>query len=439
MHLTRRFFLQSTGALAVYCGVSPLEALASSASAEAALANPGAVAKGKTLVVLFLRGGIDGLNLIVPHADPHYHDLRTNLRIPNPGEENGCIDLDGFFGLHPRAHKLQRWFDQGEFAAAHAVGYDHNTRSHFEEQDTWETGVIGNTVNSDGWLNRHLLTSSGHGPVRAISIGDNLPRILRGDAPAYAVAGIDDLTMPKAGGNVDAIHAALEHAYCVPMPDDRAPIAADAAGLVHDAGATTLEGVDLIQSVARQPYAPAAEYPSSKLAGQLQQAARLIKANVGLEVITVDYGGWDTHNNQGNGITGNFGNKVQTLADALDAFAEDLGDKLQDTLVLTLSDFGRTAAENGTRGTDHGWGNCMLALGGGVSQTGERVDGSSSGARKVIGPWPGLAPDQLHQKRDLLHTTDFRDVLAEVVQGHLGNANLQRILPGHAFKPVGII
>jgi uncharacterized protein (DUF1501 family) len=439
MHLTRRFFLQSTGALAAYCGVAPLQALAQSAEAAAALAVPRPVAAGKTLVVLFLRGGIDGLNLIVPHADPDYATLRQQLRIHAPGQEQGCLDLDGFFGLHPRAAALMPWADRGQFVAAHAVGYDHNTRSHFEEQDTWETGVIGNTVNSDGWLNRHLLTSTGHGPVRAISLGDNLPRILRGDAPAYAVRGIDDLTLPDMGGNAHAVHAALEHAYCQPLPDHRKADAADATTLAHDAGAATLDGIDTIRKVADQPYTPAADYPDSSLANQLRQAARLIKGDIGLEVVTVDYGGWDTHRNQGNGIAGNFGNKVQTLADALAAFAQDLGDRLDDTLVLTLSDFGRTARENGTQGTDHGWGNCMLALGGGVSNTGPRVDGSSSGRRQVVGRWPGLGEDQLHQKRDLLHTTDFRDVLAEAVTGHLGNDHLKTILPGHSFNPVGLI
>ncbi|MEM0913802.1 MAG: DUF1501 domain-containing protein [Planctomycetota bacterium] len=439
MHLTRRYFLQTTGALAAYCGVAPLKALAGSPQAASAVAAPASVRQGKSLVVIFLRGGIDGLNLIVPHADPHYADLRKTLRIQGPGQPEGCLDLDGFFGLHPRAQALMPWVDQGHFVAAHAVGYDHNTRSHFEEQDTWETGVIGNTVNSDGWLNRHLLTSTGHGPVRAISLGDNLPRILRGDAPAYAVRGIEDLTLPQARGDARAVHAALEHAYCTPMPGEHMQAAADATTLAHDAGAVTLDGIDVIQKVAAQPYTPAADYPSSGLARQLQQAARLIKADVGLEVVTVDYGGWDTHNNQGEGIGGNYGNKVQTLADALNAFAQDLGDKLDDTLVLTLSDFGRTAAENGTRGTDHGWGNCMLALGGGVSATGDRVDGSSSGRRKVVGRWPGLAEDQLNQKRDLLHTTDFRDVLGEAVSAHLGNQQLKTILPNHEFANVGLI
>ncbi len=429
MKITRRYFLQTTGALAAYCGVAPLRALGAAADTVSA-----PVASGKTLVSIFLRGGIDGLNLIVPYADPGYAKLRTNLRIANPGQDEGCLDLDGSFGLHPRARALLEAFDAGHAVAAHAVGYGKNSRSHFEEQDVWETGVTGNTVGSDGWLNRHLLTSEGRGPVRAVALGDALPRILRGDAPAYAIKGLSDLGLPQTDQH-GAITAALEHAYqCDPRKES-----ADATTLVRDTGAQTLEGMKLIDAVAKQPYKPSAKYPNSGLANQLKSAARLIKAEVGIEVIQIDYGGWDTHNNQGNGIAGNYGNKVEQLSEALAAFTQDLGDRLDDVLVLTLSDFGRTARENGTRGTDHGWANAMLALGGPVARTGEKAGVGSEKRRKVLTDWPGLLPDQLHQNRDLMHTTDFRDVLSEVVAVHLGNPNLGKIIPGHDPKPVGLI
>ena len=434
MKITRRYFLQSSGALLAYCGVAPLQALAKAApAAEAA----GAVAKGKTLVVIFLRGGIDGLNLVVPYGDEHYAKLRQGIRIPKPGEENGAADLDGFFGLHPRAKALMPLFDSGHAVAAHAVGYAKNSRSHFEEQDVWETGVIGNTLGSDGWLNRHLITSEGHGPVRAIALGNTLPRILRGDAAAYAVRGLADLNLPSTGSDADRVAAALEHAYQC----DPAQHLGDARDMVAQTGAATLEGVKQIRAVAELPYKPAAEYPEkSGLAQQLAAAARLIKSDIGLEVIEIDYGGWDTHNNQGYGIEGQYGNKVAELANALAAFTQDLGDKLNDTLVLTLSDFGRTAKENGTRGTDHGWANAMFAIGGPVAATGERVgDDKAPNRRKVVTSWPGLAPDQLYQNRDLAHTTDFRDVLGEAVQNHLGNPNLARIIPDHEHRPVGLI
>ena len=430
MQMTRRFFLRTSGALAVYCGVAPFDALTPAArAADAAAAATTSVTNGKTLVVIFLRGGIDGLNLVVPFADPHYKSLRKTLRIPSPNEADGCIDLDGRFGLHPRMKALQPLIDSGHFAAAHAVGYDHNTRSHFEEQDVWETGVIGNTVGSDGWLNRHLLTSQGHGPVRAVALGNTLPRILRGDAAAYAIRGLSDLGMPQARGEEATVAAALEHAY----HHDAHKHVDGARDLVAQAGSTTLEGVRLIQKIAAQPYESAAEYPRNSLANQLRVAARLIKSNIGLEVIEIDYGGWDTHNNQGSGIGGGFGNRLQVLGDSLSAFCRDLGDRLDDTLVLTLSDFGRTARENGTAGTDHGWANAMLALGGPVAKAGGHEK------RPVVGNWPGLAEDQLYQKRDLLHTTDFRDTLAEVVRVHLGNPNLETVLPQHTFQKVGLV
>ena len=174
MNITRRYFLKSTGALALYCGISPAHVLADSGLTPGDLKT---VAKGKTLVVIFLRGGMDGLNFIVPFGDPAYKGLRQNLLIPSPGQPNGVVPLDDFFGLHPRAAALQPLFAQNHARALHAVGYDRNTRSHFEEQDTWETGISGNTVNSDGWLNRHLMTSIGRGPVRGhFARGFALPR-----------------------------------------------------------------------------------------------------------------------------------------------------------------------------------------------------------------------------------------------------------------------
>lgn len=418
MNVTRRYFLKSSGALALYCGFSPARLLANPDSAAA-------VAKGKTLVIIFLRGGMDGLNFIVPYGDPAYSGLRKNILIGSPGKPDGALDLDGFFGLHPRAAALQPLFAAGQARALHAVGYDLNTRSHFEEQDTWETGVIGNTVSSDGWLNRHLATSKGHGPVRAVSIGDNLPRILRGKASAFALHGIADLNFPSvAKGDDIAMRAALEHAYCTPMPDHRVA----AQDLLSDTAETTIAGIDIIKKSAGEKYVPGATYPKMELGRRLSEAARLIKADIGLEVIEIDYGGWDTHQGQG-GVIGNYGNLVQNLADGLAAFHKDLGERMKDTLLLTISDFGRTAAENGTGGTDHGWANCMLALG--------AVAGKAP--QPVICKWPGLAKEQLHQGRDLLHTTDFRDVLGEVVGDHLGNQALKTVLPNHEFKPVGLV
>ncbi|NNM26243.1 MAG: DUF1501 domain-containing protein [Phycisphaerales bacterium] len=430
MHLTRRFFLQSTGVLSAYLGVAPLELLR--AEGDAAIARP--VTRGRTLVVIFLRGGADGLNLVVPHGDPAYYQLRRTLAVPAPRRgPDSVVSLDGFFGLHPRLAPLLPHFLSGNAVATHAVGYDQNTRSHFEEQDVWETGVIGNTVNSDGWLNRHLATSTGHGSIRALAVGDTLPRILQGRAPSFALRGLEDLTLPRDGALApETVAAALEHAYCTPPPAHRTA----ARDLLAQSGAVTLDGMARVRDLLAKSAPSTVEFPDTRLGRQLQQVAQLIKADVGLEVAEVDYGGWDTHQNQGGGAGGMFGELVGQMADALAAFMADLESRLDDVLVVTLTDFGRTAAENGTGGTDHGWANAMLVLGGGVKRA---QTSHPDGERPVIANWPGLAPDQLHEGRDLLHTIDFRDVLGELVRVHLGNPNLTAVLPGHEFKPVGLV
>lgn len=423
MDITRRYFLQSTGALALYCGLSPVNVLG-----QAGIGAIQPVRRDRTVVIIFLRGGMDGLNFIVPFKDPGYAQLRKSIRLADPGKENGVIDLDGFFGLNPRAGALADLFKAGHATALHAVGYSKNTRSHFEEQDVWETGVIGNTINSDGWLNRHLITSTGHGPVRAISVGDNLPRILRGKASAIAIRGMSDLTMPGDANTGVFMKAALEHAYCTPPREHQS----NAEDLLAQTAQNTLEGVEQIRKAAEQSYTPSAKYPDNELGRRLQDAARLIKARLGVEVVEIDYGGWDTHQSQG-GVEGQYGNLVQQLGDSIAAFHHDLGDQMNDVLLLTVSDFGRTAAENGTGGTDHGWANAMLAIGGGLA------GGSDGKPIPVRTQWPGLLKEQLHEERDLMHTTDFRDVLGEVVATHLGNSAIKTVLPQHDFKPVGML
>ena len=428
MHITRRYFLQSTGALALYCGINPLRTLADVGMTPADV-KP--VTRGKTFVAVFLRGGMDGLNFIVPFGDPGYRGLRPSLGLATPGTPNGVLDLDGFFGgpsERRRPHALlQKWHGHGlacgglrfEYALPfRGAGHLGNRRR------------AGNTINSDGWLNRHLLTSEGHGPVRAISIGDVLPRILRGKAPAFALRGISDLTLPNTS-NVDdtQMFAAIEHAYCTP-PREHENAAQD---LLAETAQTTLDGIKIIKQKMAEGYVSTVQYPKTDFANKLREIARVIKSDIGLEVAEIDYGGWDTHQNQG-ATTGQYAILVQNFAEGLRAFAQDLGDRLNDVLILTMSDFGRTAKENGTGGTDHGWANCMLAMGGNL------VTASSGGIIKpVLSRWPGLEKNQLHEGRDLLHTTDFRDVLAEVVSTHLGNPQIKTVLPSHDFRPVGFL
>jgi len=444
MHLTRRYFLKASGAVAVYLGVSPFAALRAGEPGVAGapvlppIDSAQMVKKGKTLVVIFLRGGADGLNLIVPYGDPAYYDLRKSISIAKPAQGNdaAALDLDGFFGLHPKLKPLEAHFRSGLAVAAHAVGYSKNTRSHFEEQDTWETGIVGNTLHSDGWLNRHLATSAGRGPLRAVSIGESLPRILHGRAQAVAMRGIDDLVLPSSKAPPETVAAALEHAYCCGA-DARRSLRGPAMDLLSQSTKMTLDGVRELRELAKEKDTNSESYPKNGLGRKLAQVARLIKADVGLEVAQVDLGGWDTHSGQG-GASGQFANLAAELAGGLDAFAKDLGEKMDDVVVVTLTDFGRTAGENGTQGTDHGWGNCMILMGGPV-QRANSAAASAGAARKVAGKWPGLAPDRLHQRRDLLHTTDFRDVLGELVSVHLGNENVKAVLPSHEFKSVGLV
>lgn len=415
MHLTRRFFLQSSGALTVGLCLTPKRAWAGAKAA----------GSGKTLVILFLRGGADGLNLVVPHGDAHYYKARGDFAVAKPGEENGALDLDGFFGLHPAAAPLGPLFKEGTACALHAIGHAKNTRSHFEEQDVWETGVVENTIRSDGWLNRHLATCEGKGIVRAISIGDALPRILRGKQQAVAVRGLEDLTLPPDEADAEKALAALERAYAKRG-------GGEAEELLAKSGGQTVEAMKALRKIATQKYEPAVKYPETDLARRFQEVARLIKADVGLEVAEIDFGGWDTHQDQGT-IGGPYEDLVRTMSGALAAFAADLEKRLDDVLVLTLSDFGRTVKPNGTNGTDHGWGNFMMALGGPVARAG------GGKPRKTLADWPGLEPDRLYEERDLAHTRDFRDVLAEAVRGHLGNDRLDKILPGHEPKKVGLL
>lgn len=425
--LTRRYFLRSTGALAATLGVVPRAVLARAAGVAPEATR---TTEGRTLVVVFLRGGADGLNLVVPHGDADYARLRPALAVARPGREGGAIDLDGFFGLHPQLAALAPRFADGSALALQAVGRPGNTRSHFEEQDAWETGVSGTTIDADGWVNRHLATSTGHGTLRAVAIGDALPRLLQGREASYALRGVEDLALPdQAGAGGAAIAAALEHAYAVDSATER-----DAAREVLARSAqATLEGTRELAGIVGRPYRPDAAYPATDFARRLAQVARLIKADVGLEVAEVDLGGWDTHREQGTGAGGTFGALARTLAEGLAAFTADLGERMDRVVVATLTDFGRTAAENGTRGTDHGWANAMLLLGGPVGRA------RAEGLGPVAGDWPGLAPDRLHEGRDLRHTTDFRDVIAEVVRVHLGNPNLGTVLPGHAVRPVGVV
>jgi uncharacterized protein (DUF1501 family) len=405
MQRTRRIFLKDMGIAMFGLGAAPAW-LARASAAETV------GARKKVLVAIFQRGAVDGLNVVVPFGDKRYYDLRPNLAIPAPrGGDNkeSAIDLDGFFGLHPSLAPLKPIYDSSNLAIVHAVGSPDPTRSHFDAQDYMESGTPGRKATTDGWLNRALpVEPAPHSPVRAVSVGTDLARALRGQNEALAVANLNDFKVrdPIGSGLYEAMYGAST---------DK---------LMNGTGTRTFEAVKMVEALQKQPYTPAngAKYPTGALGNSLQQIARLIKADVGMEVAFTDVGGWDTHVNEvgATPVQGQLANLLTTFGQALAAFYQDMGDRMADVTVVTMSEFGRTAKENGNRGTDHGHANYMMAMGGGVR------------GGKVYGDWPGLQPEQLYEQRDLNITTDFRAVLGELVSGHLGNPNIASVFPGYA-------
>jgi uncharacterized protein (DUF1501 family) len=366
----------------------------------------------KILVAIFQRGAVDGLNMVVPFGEKRYYDLRPNLAIPKPDRtENSAIDLDGFFGLHPALAPLKPIYDAGHMAIVHAVGSPDPTRSHFDAQDYMESGTPGRKATVDGWLNRSLsrdvIPQQHPSPMRAVSLGTALPRAMRGQNEAVAIANLNDFQIrdTRSAGTFESMYEnTLDQ-------------------VLNGAGRETFEAVKLVQSIQKQPYTPASDvrYPNSALGQNLMQIARLIKSNVGLEVAFAEMGGWDTHFNEvgARPTLGQLANLLGQFGSALAAFYQDLGDRMADVSIVTMSEFGRTARENCSRGTDHGHANVMFAFGGGIR------------GGKVHGEWPGLEPEQLYEQRDLQLTTDFRDVLGELVVRHLGNSRVASVFPGY--------
>lgn len=385
--LNRRLFLKSSALAMFGMGAVP-HWLARAAE--------GVESRKKILVVIFQRGAADGLNVVVPFGDPNYYALRPNIAI----SKGDVIDLDGFYGLHPSLKALKPVFDAKHLAIVEATGSPDPTRSHFDAQDYMESGTPGRKATLDGWLNRAIPVEKGPiSPVRAVSLGTSLSRTLRGPNAAIAVSNLKEFEIHDSRSS-----NAFEGMYEGTLDQ-----------VLKSTGRETFEAMKILQSVQKQTYTPAgdAKYPAGRFGQSMMQIARLIKANVGVEVAFADVGGWDTHVNEVGPLTrllGEFGN-------GLGAFYADLGDRMQDVVVVTMSEFGRTAKENGNRGTDHGHANCMFVMGGDVN------------GGKVYGKWPGLEKEQLYEGRDLNITTDFREVLGGLVTRHLGARNLAKVFP----------
>lgn len=408
MSVTRRIFIRN-GALAVV-GTSALPSFLT----RAAFASPGAMGK-KRLVVLFQRGAADGLNMVVPWGEDAYYKMRPTIAIPRPNRGvSSAIDLDGFFGLHPSMEALKPLWDAKQLAIVHAAGSPDNTRSHFDAQDYMESGTPGVKSTEDGWLNRSISSSKGpkDSPFRAVALGTALPRMLSGAAPAVAISNINDFGIGGRSAGASAVSGSFESMY-----------AQSVDSVLHGTGTETFEAVKMLKSAAPQNYVPAtgAHYPRGRFGDSLKQVAQLLKADLGVEVAFVDIGGWDHHVNEGS-TQGQLANLSGEFAQSIAAFWTDIGDLGADTVVVTMSEFGRTARENGTRGTDHGHANVMLVLGGPVK------------GGKVYGKWPGLDERNLYEGRDLQLTTDFRTVLSECLSRHMKTKELATVFPGFEVK-----
>jgi len=367
------------------------------------------------LITIFQRGAVDGLNMVVPFGERAYYSSRPSIAIGRPGSGPGAaIDLDGFFGLHPRLAPLEPFFRNGQMAIVHACGSPDTTRSHFDAQDYMETATPGVKSTSDGWLNRYLHAREHQAatPFRAVALAPQLPRSLQGGAPALAIGQIDRFGI-RAGQSTEMVQSSFEREY-----------AAAADRVLNTTSRDAFSAIRMLKEADPQRYTPAngAEYPASGFGLALRQIAQLVKADLGLEIAFAESGNWDHHANEGAAV-GQLANRLDDHARGIAALIRDLGDRMQDVVILTMSEFGRTVAENGNRGTDHGHGNAMMILGGGVR------------GGKVYGRWPGLAPEQRHEGRDLTITTDFRAVFNEVVREHLGLTDTRTVFPG--FKASG--
>ncbi len=416
--IDRRAFLKAGGLALFTAGAGPtfLENAARAATA------PGAFKRRKTLVTLFQRGAMDALMAVPPLGNKHLERSRPRLFMSaaRSAGDAQIHDLGVDFGLHPAFGDLLPMWKDRQLAIVHAVGSPDPTRSHFDAQDYMETGTPGRKGTPDGWLNR-VVGELGHDstPFRAVSMTAALPRSLYGDHPALAVTDLSSfkVDLPGAKGASQAAGKGFEALYAQTSQD-----------LLRATAQETFEAVDMLEKLDVSRYRPASgvRYPRSPLGTSLRQVAFLIKSEVGLEVAFAESGGWDTHVQQGT-RTGSFARRADDLARSIAAFWQDLGTHRDDVVLMTMTEFGRTVAENGSSGTDHGHGSCLFVLG-------ADIDGG-----KVHGDFPGLSKSALYEGRDLPVVTDFRSVFTEVAGQHLGLAKGTELFPGWSGQRIPLI
>lgn len=369
--------------------------------------------KPQRLIVVFLRGAVDGLNVVIPYAESSYYDARLLIAIAPPNQKNGAIDLDGNFGLHPALNSVMPLWQQGSLAFVHACGSPDATRSHFDAQDYMESGTPGIKTTQDGWMNRLLSLMPSQSPIQAVNVGATMPRILTGSRAIATLPGskeanrplpIDRPQMSEAFNQLYSGNDALSKAY----QEARAARQQIMANLDQE----------MMQANNGAP-------SPSGFAKDTQQLARLMVKDSSVQLAFMALGGWDTHINQG-GVTGQLARNLKSLGEGLATLRQGLGDIYADTAVVVMSEFGRTVHENGNGGTDHGHGNVMWLMGG-------KIKGG-----KVYGQWPGLAQAQLYEGRDLAVTTDFRDIIASLLSRHLqlDGSKINQIFPKYSPKSV---
>ncbi|MBL8056213.1 MAG: DUF1501 domain-containing protein [Anaerolineales bacterium] len=421
--ISRRQFLRGCSTTIAAMAGARLTRLAFAASA---------TANDEILVVVFLRGGWDALNVVPPLAGPDralYEQARPNLRVAAAGP-GAALSLDGQFGLHPSLAALYPLYQAQRLAVVHAVGLTTDTRSHFDAMQFMELGTPGVKTTATGWLTRHLQTAANLPPnvvFPALSAGGTTAMSLLGTADAVAMSSPSGFRLDGAWNLIDEQRAALRDLYTP----------GDLSDWLRRAGTETLDTIDLVEQSALGTYIPAngAQYPAGSFGDNLRAVAQLIKMDLGLQVATVDLGGWDTHEYQGDNAGGYLAERLQELALGLAALYTDLDGGCgqgyaRRTTVVVMSEFGRRLRENANHGTDHGHGSAMFVLGGSVR------------GGHVYGGWPGLATGQLYDGYDLAVTTDYRRVLSDILTRRLGQptANLSAIFPGYAgYTPLEIV
>lgn len=387
--------------------------------------NTAKASDAKTLVVVFQRGGCDGLNSVIPYFEERYYQVRPNISVGPPDRNNplAALDIDGRFGFHPGLTRLNDLYKQGNVAILPSVHYENASRSHFAGQHYIESGQM--LEESDGWLNRYMQGSGFSSQFRAAGIGHKLDQSLRGDAMAASLTSIDSFNLGTDEAEQSLLISRMKQVY---DPSNSGQPLSATQKMLHRFGSKVMQDIDIIADIRQQQYIPenGAVYPNSVFGRDLQQVAQLIKAGVGLELATVTIGGWDTHINQGGGIyDGTQSGAHRNYAQSLQAFYQDLGTAMNNVVILSQTEFGRTLVENGSMGTDHGYASTWYVMGAGVKGG-------------IYGEWPGLEEDQLHQGRYLQRTVDYRDVYAAILKNHLQHHQLDSILPGHTVNDLGI-